>query len=656
MSKKLYVLSIGVNKFAAPDVSNLLGCENDATNIYKYLEESSEGTDFEMDGKLLLSEEATKENVVNTFTSHLGQAKAGDVAVFYFSGHGAEEKADEVFQTFSHAETFTTMVCHDSRTNGVSDFADKELRYLIHKISGNPDTAPHFVLITDSCHSGGSTRSMDDLMPRLTGEGEQREWSDFIFSDTITRDMIGGAASLRDVMPEGTHVHLSSCEDTELAYEIQGSGVFTSALLDILRRSSGKVSYSDINSRIRLLLGGRYPQKPTIYATDKETREAFFLGGASENKGVSCNIAYNLKDNKWVMDMGAVHGVSDDTDNPSTVRIMDYDGNEITVATVENSDPSKSSLEIDAEILNARKVSKQETYIGVVENLFQPYISIHLTGDADGVELLENYFVKDEAKVESLDRRNIKIVENEIDAQYVIRAKSGQFLVTMPFDERPLVRQLFYTGKNTFSGLDGKYLINIPKWEFLRSLHNSKSRLRPKPAVEIKVYKAVNEDNPKFDELLTPVNGEVFIENGDSIRIEVVNNNRRKKLYYTLFYMDQLFGIMSISNKGDYLNPDRNYWVQERESIEFEYEDYIEEFNFERSFFVLKCVYSTSQVDLHNLEQDPLDEPIYPALGDADKDRPLEKRKNPNSEDWGAHDIMVVIKNKNFDKSKGIPT
>ena len=126
---------------------------------------------------------------------------------------------------------------------------------------------------------------------------------------------------------------------------------------------------------------------------------------------------------------------------------------------------------------------------------------------------------------------------------------------------------------------------------------------------------------------------EVFIENGDSIRIEVVNNNRRKKLYYTLFYMDQLFGIMSISNKGDYLNPDRNYWVQERESIEFEYEDYIEEFNFERSFFVLKCVYSTSQVDLHNLEQDPLDEPIYPALGDADKDRPLEKRKNPNSED-----------------------
>ncbi len=64
-SKKLYVLCVGINKFKG--VSDLHGCENDAENFYAYLEESSKNTEFKMEGKLLLSEKATKENIVNTF-------------------------------------------------------------------------------------------------------------------------------------------------------------------------------------------------------------------------------------------------------------------------------------------------------------------------------------------------------------------------------------------------------------------------------------------------------------------------------------------------------------------------------------------------------------------------------------------------------------
>jgi len=654
IQKKLYVLCVGINRFKA--VPDLNGCENDATNVYNYLETSSTPTEYEMDGKLLLSEEATKENLVNTFFEHLGQATAGDVAVFYFSGHGAEEKADEVFHPFLSKEKITTIVCHDSRTDGVTDLADKELRYMINKVSGKePGQNPHFVLITDSCHSGGATRS--ELTPRLTGESDLREWKDYIFADEISRESVANAVSLKDVLPEGEHIHLSSCEDVELAYEIDGTGIFTSHMLDILNRSAGKVTYSDINGRTRLLLGGRFPQKPTIYGTNSQITNSLFLGGASENVGMKGNVAYNAKSNNWKIDLGAVHGLMDSADNPTIVRIINYEEEEIAKATVDTTSISDSVLAIDPEALNARVVRKNETYTGIVENVFRPHISFCFAGEEEGVELLKNYFGKPE-KIESLNRRNIKIVENETQAQYVIRSKTyptasdGQFLVTLPYDSRPLVRQLFYHGKSSFKTLEALYFGHIVQWEFIRNLYNGKSRLTPTPSVEIRIYKVINDDDPSQDKLLVPVNDEVMIDNLDSIRIEVVNNNRRKKLYYTLFFMSQLFEIWPISDKNAYLDSGKSYWVQEREAVEFELEEYKEQFNYENGLVHWKCVFSTAPVNLHDFEQEALDEPVYPALGADDEERPIDRRKRPDSDDWGTHSVTIVIKNDKYEEGK----
>ena len=201
MSKKLYLLAVGINEFLANKVSNLKGCENDANAIYEYLEGSSKNTEFEFDGKMLLSKEATKANVVKHFRTHLGQAGEGDVAVFYFSGHGASEEADEVFHPYLSDTTITTVVCHDSRTEDIVDLADKEIRYLVHEISGKEDK-PHFVLIMDSCHSGGVTRD-PNLKPRLTGKTETRNWAQFIFANKISREDVSNSVSLGEVLPEG---------------------------------------------------------------------------------------------------------------------------------------------------------------------------------------------------------------------------------------------------------------------------------------------------------------------------------------------------------------------------------------------------------------------------------------------------------------------
>ena len=47
--------------------------------------------------KTLKNGEATRQAVVDAFRGHLGQAKKGDVALFYYSGHGSQEQAPEEF-------------------------------------------------------------------------------------------------------------------------------------------------------------------------------------------------------------------------------------------------------------------------------------------------------------------------------------------------------------------------------------------------------------------------------------------------------------------------------------------------------------------------------------------------------------------------------
>jgi hypothetical protein len=646
MSKKLYLLAVGVNEFLAEKVSDLNGCENDAKSVYAYLEESSKNTEFEFHGKMLLSKEATKSNVVEHFQNHLGQAAEGDIAVFYFSGHGASEKADPVFHPFSPRPLLGTMVCHDSRTGGVADFADKELRYLVHKVTTGKGKAvpPHFVIIMDSCHSGGGTRG--ELKPRLTGEAECRDWSQFIFADEISKEDVAKAVALKDVLPEGSHIQLASCEDKQLAYELNGSGIFTHMLLDMLKRSSGKITYTDLVNRARLQLKGKYPQKPAFYATDTALKNEYFLGGASENKGITGSVSYNASDAKWSISIGAVHGLSDSANEPTEIHLLDYDGNLVAKATVEQCSPSSAALSIAIE--DTSKVSKKETYTGLAVGVHRPYVCFHFTGEQEGVDILNEFYSQDKNK-HSLESRNIKIVENELSANYVVRGVDGQYFLTLPFDTRPLARQLFYRGKSTLLNLNSVYLSAISQWEYLSQLYNDRTRLEPKPPVEISVFKVIDEDDPSKDILLESEEGVVYIDNGDSIRLSVQNNTKNKSLYFTLFYLGMDFAVYKLSEEDARLEQGQTYWLQEREAIPFEFEDYVTQFNFKQAFFEFKLLCSTEVItNFYDEDIEALEHPVYPALDESMQDRPIERRKRPDQEDWATDTVRVVIKNPDY--------
>ncbi|HMW74491.1 MAG TPA: caspase family protein, partial [Saprospiraceae bacterium] len=89
-AKKKYALIIGINQYYdRPGLkysTRLQGCVNDA-NTMKALLHNRFNFD-QNDITVLTDEHATSKNVVTAFNQILQKVKAGDVFVFYFSGHG----------------------------------------------------------------------------------------------------------------------------------------------------------------------------------------------------------------------------------------------------------------------------------------------------------------------------------------------------------------------------------------------------------------------------------------------------------------------------------------------------------------------------------------------------------------------------------------
>ena len=197
-TKKLYALIVGIDEYLTHiPITNscrfgrLGGCVNDATNVFNYLQSES---GFELHPLFLKNNEATKSNVIDGFRNHLSQAQAGDVALFYYSGHGIQEEADTNLWPTETDGRLESLVCYNEDGNNCL-IADKELRYLIHLVANGTvekpkEKSPHLVTIFDCCHSGDNTRNGDffkkknkTLERRISCVARQRSWEGFTFHD-----------------------------------------------------------------------------------------------------------------------------------------------------------------------------------------------------------------------------------------------------------------------------------------------------------------------------------------------------------------------------------------------------------------------------------------------------------------------------------------
>jgi N-acetyl-anhydromuramyl-L-alanine amidase AmpD len=479
---QLFALLVGINDYAR--VRKLSGCINDVNAVENYLRT---GTDFDVNIERLTDSAATRKGVEDTFKNHLSKAREGDTVFFYYSGHGTQEEADAIWgETDGGLEC---MVCYDGGTTKYSQFllTDKELRFLINGLYQK--TKAHIVTIFDCCHSGDNTRNAALMMAgsaasetherrikdveRGTQFFAKREWSEFLFSDTIKEADINGK-KIAEFLPQGTHIQMAACESNQTALEVSGAGVFTKTLLKTLTDCGSNISYNNLRSRVRQYMRAGYEQTPRVYApfNAEKLLGSGFLNRTIDPQKTICEATFNDA-NGWQLNVGALHGVKND----SKIKLSDPKRSETVIAAkVKENGVFIDYTQIEAEGLDTNTIYKAE-----VAGLLTQELKLELENrDAtpeDAAALIDKLQQNASGGFsfggESAGKEKEDSTLSE-KADYTLHLNSGQAYITLPNDPfRPLIQPIPFVGENSVKEITNT-IQHISRWHFIKNLQNEK--------------------------------------------------------------------------------------------------------------------------------------------------------------------------------------
>ena len=487
MSRTIYALLVGIDDYSSQN-PKLRGCVNDIDAFASYLTErvaTDKGVALNL--KTLKNEEATRQAVVDAFSDHLGKANKGDVALFYYSGHGSQEQAPEEFWKLEPDHLDETLVLFDSRSPGSWDLADKEIAKLIGDVAAK---GPHVAVILDCCHSGSGTRDIGAIVRRAPTDARRRPIESFLVSvaeveAASASRSVKAKDSSRYAAPEGRHVLFAACRDDEEAKEYVGDGkhhgAFSYFLGASLQSAAGVPTYRDLFARtsagVASVVGNQSPQ---LEATQNEDLDATFLDGAIQSAPATFTASYHQ--GNWTLSGGATSGIpAPSGSDAARLALYPFDApaadlcdptKAVAKARVDDVLPASSRLVIDGKA----KLDPKETYRAALVSLPTPPLSALLEGDAAACAMVQDAVKK--ASPEASPSLFVREVSKGETPAFRIVARDGQFAITRPNDERPLVGQI--DGLNAAGArLVVSRLEHIARWTQTAQLNNPASTIRP---------------------------------------------------------------------------------------------------------------------------------------------------------------------------------
>ena len=675
----LHALLVGVatNKYST--TPPLQGCKNDLEAMSNCLHMLGIGYFAAIQMTRLFNEEATREAVVNSFERHLiQQAKKGDVAVFYFSGHGGQELAPRELQRFETDGKLEGLVCYDSSTEGVPKLIDKELRWLIYRLA---EKGCAVITIFDCCHSGDNTR-YDFKTPHLARNSKdeedlvERPWEELLVSNNHPlRDLsVLHGKELADVLPEGPHISFAACLDYEVAFENPNReiGYFTEALTQVLTETRGSLSYlqlqREVHSRLRRS-NFKQPQTPNIYTPwgNEDVLLNNFLFGDRRDHPLYGNVHFDGRN--WIIDLGGIHGMVGGTEETRTSIHILTGKNRYQLAYVSEVYVDYSEIVWDCEEQEAnRKVRfpKSEPidcyyalyqdgkYKGYVSGLMTHPLNVYLSGETEGVEALDKAMKEFGGQYPEF---KLNQVEEATETPYyqVLAQRRGYDLV-LGANQRSLVSRVEGFSSDSAETICRR-LLAISRWTFAKNLQNTENNWGEPFPIEL-----IFEEESGKTHFLTGQDHQLTlthsVDGAINFRIRCENKSERE-LHFALLYLDQEFGIHTnflrpkvpkLGNKHseqNYASVDEGRWISMR------LPEHIKRLNWPEEIVYFKLIVSTQAFGVDIFAQDPLPAPTYDSpMRDSDRTKGfgLNPRKELGKE-WTTHLIECRLKNPLYKKS-----
>ncbi|GAA1790419.1 hypothetical protein GCM10009712_42070 [Pseudarthrobacter sulfonivorans] len=526
-------LLIGIDRYAG-DVSNLAGCVNDIRAVENVLPTLlAAGVDYVP--LVLLNEQARREAVIDAFRRHFAEAQPGDVAVFWYSGHGSQQQS--VPGSVEPDALDETIVCHDSR-GGSWDITDKELRSLVGEVSAR---GIEVLVVLDCCHSGSGVRDAKEEGKVRQAPLDRRSRP----SDTYLKPAPGARATTASPVGNPTYVLLAACAPHQTAKEARVAGVergaFSAALLQALVDTGGRLAYGDLIAWTAARVGRMVrAQEPRLEATNPDDRDRAFLGDLVAEATRSYRLLHD--GSGWFLQAGTLHGIpSVRGEEKLLLSIRPGFGDErreIATAEVIEVEPHRSRVAPSGPLDEALLYRAEVTAWPV------PLVRVGLRGQPESVARVQEALA---------GVRLAEVVDSSPDVE--VEATPGGYRIGTPRSGLRIAHLIDADDSHAFDKVT-RAVEKIARWRLIRDLVNPRSHI-PADALRIVIQTA---SVPEWKEsgpirLLYTTDNDSF-EQAPQIRISVQNHWNRK-LYMAMLFLDEEHAVENVlvEAAGEWVSP-----------------------------------------------------------------------------------------------------
>lgn len=299
---------VGINKYM--NGNNLKGCVNDSILMATILKEVF---DFKKEDIIILNDEkATRNNILKVLNKHLVEkSEPGDIAVFYFSGHGSQVKD----QSGDEKDKKDEILCpHDTSFQNRCYILDDELNGIISRCR-----ASHFFIGLDSCHSGTGTRTFGAYK-----YSDARFMPNPYLKDAKSPEKLGKDRNPfgGDLRGKSNWTLISGCRPSEVSIEdsitLEGKryrcGLLTRALFEAILKEC-PCSYEKLHRRIYGIVTDRNPdQHPQLEGNYEDHSFLSHRGNGSGGDTVPvdrfCGSVTRVQGDRVWVDVGGSSGVT----------------------------------------------------------------------------------------------------------------------------------------------------------------------------------------------------------------------------------------------------------------------------------------------------------------------------------------------------------
>ncbi len=633
MDRTFYALLVGINEYPEPR-HRLDGCVNDVTRMEEFLRARLDTTTgFLLESPVkLLNEQATRPAVIEAFRGTLGRARQGDVALFYYSGHGSQERAPKEFWHLEPDRLDETLVCYDSRLDkpGCYDLADKELAYLIEQVAKN---GAHVVIILDSCHSGSGTRNLSNQgtkVRRVETDLRDRPLDSFIMK-VQDADRVAGVQGAAGWSASGRHILLAACRDNEEAVEclavgadgkVEPRGTFSYFLGEALRGVSGPITYRELFAHTDALVRERVMgQSPQIECADPGDLDGLIFDGVI--RPAQPFYTLSRREERWQIDAGAVHGLPPaDPGEPTLLDIYSFDVSDddlrnpskahaaarVAVAKVE---PTFSVVEVsdDAGLDPAR------AYKALIAALPLPRIGVELEPfGSQGADLARTALETAQPGSPPSPSLYVREAGPGATARYRLIAIDGGYVITSPENDRPLVARIEGLSPAT-ARMAVSRLEHMARWSLTAELNNPSTSVRPEDIALVLVDEDGQDLRGPDIRLEYRLEGNKWV--APKFKIRLKNQTKSEKtpsgrvLYFGLLDLRETFEISPVLESGSVkLGPDDEpYEAFQGQYVAATVPDKLWQQGVVEYKDILKLIVATQEFDVRLMKQGALDLP-----------------------------------------------